>query len=118
AVEKGELLYTIDDSELLQQLNAAKADVAAAETELAYAESDVRRYQPLAEMNAVSQRDLDSAVATRDAAKSQLEAAHAVLELAQINLSYAEIKSPISGLIGLTKAKVGDYVGQSPNPVV
>jgi membrane fusion protein (multidrug efflux system) len=69
-------------------------------------------------MNAVSQRDLDSAVARQQAAVAQVEAAEAILRLAEINLSYAEIKSPMDGLIGLTKAKVGDYVGQSPNPVV
>jgi membrane fusion protein (multidrug efflux system) len=118
SVKKGDLLYSIDKSELLQQLNAAQADLASAKTELAYADSDVRRYRPLAEMNAVSERDLDSAVARQEAAAAGVEAAEAVLRLAQINLSYTEIRAPIDGLIGLTKAKVGDYVGQNPNPVV
>jgi membrane fusion protein (multidrug efflux system) len=117
-VEKGQLLYTIDKSELLQDVAASKARLAAARTELAYAETDVSRYQPLAEINAVSRRDLDSAVARRDAAASQVEAAEALLKLAEINLSYADVKSPVTGIVGLSKAKVGDYVGQSPNPVV
>jgi membrane fusion protein (multidrug efflux system) len=117
-VRKGQLLYTIDKSELLQEVAAARASLAAARTELAYAQTDERRYRPLAEMNAVSQRDLDSAVARREAAEAQVEAAEALLQLAQINLSYTEIKAPMDGVIGLTKAKVGDYVGQSPNPVV
>ena len=117
-VRKGQLLYSIDQSELLQELTASQAGLAAARTNLAYAESDVARYRPLAEMNAVSERDLDSAVARHDAAVAQVEAAEAILRLGEINLSYAEIKAPIGGLIGLSKAKVGDYVGQSPNPVV
>jgi len=117
-VEKGQLLYSIDQSELLQEMNAARADLAAARTALAYAESDVARYRPLAEMNAVSERDLDSAVALEEASVAQVEAAEAILQLAEINLSYSRIKAPINGLIGLSKAKVGDYVGQSPNPVV
>jgi len=117
-VEKGQLLYSIDQSELLQELTASQAGLAAAKTNLAYAESDVARYRPLAEMNAVSQRDLDSAVALFEAAQAQVEAAEAMLRLSEINLSYAEIKAPIDGLIGLSQAKVGDYVGQSPNPVV
>ena len=117
-VQKGQLLYSIDQSELLQELTASQASLAAARTAEAYAKSDVARYRPLAEMNAVSERDLDSAVAQYEAAQSQVEAAEAILRLAEINLSYAEIKAPISGLIGLSKAKVGDYVGQSPNPVV
>ena len=117
-VKKGQLLYSIDKSELLQEQTAAQAGLAAAKTELAYAESDVARYAPLAEINAVSQRDLDSAVARQQAAVAQVEAAEAILRLAEINLSYAEIKAPMNGLIGLSKAKIGDYVGQSPNPVV
>jgi membrane fusion protein (multidrug efflux system) len=117
-VKKGQLLYTIDQSELLQEVATAEANLAAAQTQLAYAQSDERRYRPLAEMNAVSQRDLDSAVASREAAESQVEAAKALLNLTRINLSYSEIKAPMDGVIGLTKAKVGDYVGQSPNPVV
>ncbi len=117
-VEKGQLLYSIDQSELLQEVNTARAGLAAARTELAYAESDVSRYRPLAEMNAVSRRDLDSAVAREQAAAAQVEAAEAILQLAEINLSYSRIKAPIEGVIGLSKAKVGDYVGQSPNPVV
>ena len=117
-IEKGQLLYSIDQSELLQEVNAARAGLAAARTELAYAESDVARYRPLAEMNAVSRRDLDSAVASEQAAAAQVEAAEAILKLSEINLSYSRIKAPIDGLIGLSQAKVGDYVGQSPNPVV
>jgi membrane fusion protein (multidrug efflux system) len=117
-VKKGQLLYSIDKSELLQELTAAQAQLAAAQTQLAYAESDVARYRPLAEMNAVSQRDLDSAVARHEAAIAQVDAAEAGLRLAEIDLSYSEITAPIAGLIGLSQAKVGDYVGQSPNPVV
>jgi membrane fusion protein (multidrug efflux system) len=117
-VEKDQLLYSIDQSELLQEVTASEATLAAARTALAYAESDVARYRPLAEINAVSVRDLDSAVAQEEAAAAQVEAAQALLRLSQINLSYSEIRAPMTGLIGLSKAKVGDYVGQSPNPVV
>jgi len=117
-VKKGQLLYSIDQSELLQQVNSARAGLAEAHTEFAYASTDVDRYRPLAEINAVSRRDLDSAVARQEAAASQVEAAEAILKLAEINLSYSRIRAPIDGLIGLSQAKVGDYVGQSPNPVV
>jgi membrane fusion protein (multidrug efflux system) len=118
AVKKGQLLYSIDQSELLEEVTAARARLAAAQTDLAYAKSDVDRYRPLAEINAVSRRDLDSAVARHDAAVAEVEAAEALLRLHEINLSYSRIRAPISGVIGLSQAKVGDYVGQSPNPVV
>ena len=117
-VKKGQLLYSIDPSELMQEVTAANASLAAAKTELAYAETDVARYRPLAEINAVSQRDLDSTVARFEASEAQVEAAEAILRLSEINLSYSKIKSPMDGMIGLSMAKVGDYVGQNPNPVV
>ena len=48
----------------------------------------------------------------------QLNAADANLRAARIQLSYTQIHSPISGIIGRTKAKVGDFVGREPNPVI
>jgi len=117
-VKKGQLLYTIDQSELLQQVTAAEANLAAAQTRRANAESDVRRYRPLAEMKAVSVRDLESAEAKFEAATAEVEAAQAQLELARINLSYSEVRSPMDGLIGITQAKVGDYVGTFGNSVL
>jgi len=47
-----------------------------------------------------------------------VEAAEANLKASQINLGYTKIYSPIKGIIGKTKAKVGDFVGQQPNPVI
>src|SRR5206468_6379149 len=96
----------------------AQGDVASAKTRLVKAESDVRRYRPLAEMKAVSERDLDAAVADEGAARVQVEAAEASLAAARITLGYTRISAPLDGLIGMTKAQIGDYVGQFPNPLV
>ena len=115
-VTRGQLLYTIDPSELKQAVAAAEAGLAQARTLLANAAADVGRYRPLAAMNAISVRDLENAVAKEEAAEAQVNAAEANLRLANINLSYAEVRSPMDGLIGLTRAKVGDFVGQPPNP--
>ena len=82
------------------------------------AESDLNRIAPLAEMNAVSQQDLDAAQAQFEAAKGGLQAAEARLQQARIELSYCRINAPIDGVIGISAAKVGEYVGKSPNPVV
>ncbi len=117
-VSKGQLLYTIDPAPFKAKVAAQMSNVAEARTMLAKAESDLNRIKPLAESNAVSQSDLDAATAQYDAAKASLEAAKANLESAQIELSYTQIKSPINGIIGKTQAKVGDFVGRSPNPVV
>ncbi|HET8946313.1 MAG TPA: efflux RND transporter periplasmic adaptor subunit [Candidatus Polarisedimenticolia bacterium] len=117
-VRKGDLLYTIDPSEQQAQVARAEGDLASAKTRLVKAQSDVKRYRPLAEMHAVSQADLDAAVAEEGAAKGQVDAADASLRYSKINLGYTRIASPIDGLIGMTQAKVGDYVGQVPNPIV
>ena len=117
-VEKGKLLYRIE-SQLYEQDVAAKLSaLAQAKTILANAENELKRYKPLAEVNAVSQSDLDAAQTTYDAAVAGVEAAEANLKASQINLGYTKIYSPITGIIGKTKAKVGDFVGQQPNPVI
>jgi membrane fusion protein (multidrug efflux system) len=117
-VEKGKLLYTLESQPFEEAVANRMSQVAEANTMLAKATSDLRRYKPLAELNAVSQSDLDSAVAQFEAAEASLEAAQANLRAARIQLGYTKIYSPINGIIGKTKAKVGDFVGREPNPVI
>ena len=131
-VRKNQLLYTIDPAqqkakvaEAMSGVAEAMSRIAEAETMFAKAESDLNRYRPLAAKNAVAQSDLDAAEAQFGAAEAQigaakasLEAANASLDFANIQLGYTKIYAPISGIIGKTEAKVGDYVGKEPNPVV
>jgi membrane fusion protein (multidrug efflux system) len=69
-------------------------------------------------MDAVSKQDLDGAIAQFEAAEGAMQAAIAQVDQAEIQLGYTRIKAPVAGLIGITQAKVGEYVGRSPNPVV
>ena len=117
-VQKDKLLYSIESQQYEAESAAKQSEVAVARTNLAYAESDLNRIRPLAEQNAVSQSDLDGAIAKYNAAKASLRAAQANLRASNILLDYTRVKSPLTGIIGKTKAKVGDYVGQSPNPVI
>ena len=117
-VEKGDLLYTIDPQPFQAKLVEAQSQLAAAQTMLAKSVADLGRIKPLAEMNAVSAQDLDSAVAQEAAARASVEAAKAGVDLAEIELGYCRMYAPIDGLIGLTKAKPGEFVGREPNPVV
>jgi membrane fusion protein (multidrug efflux system) len=117
-VNKGDLLYTIDAQPFQARLVEAQSQLAAARTQLAKAASDLARIRPLAEMRAVSEQDLDGAVAQEAAARAGVQAAEAAVELAGIELSYTRIEAPIDGLIGLTKARPGEFVGREPNPVV
>jgi membrane fusion protein, multidrug efflux system len=117
-VLKGQLLYTIDPRPLEAKVNAKKSEVAEAETMVTKALNDLNRYKPLAEINAVSKSELDAAQAQYDVSLSALEAAKANLESTRIELGYTRIMSPISGIIGISQAKTGDFVGRDPNPVI
>ncbi|PLX08388.1 MAG: efflux RND transporter periplasmic adaptor subunit [Marinilabiliales bacterium] len=117
-VTKNQLLYTIDPQPYKAKVAVQQSQLAEAKTAMIKAKSDLDRIEPLAEINAVSKSDLDAAVAQYNAAKASVDAARSSLELAKIDLSYCRVLSPIDGLIGKTKAKVGEFVGQNPNPVI
>ncbi|MCZ6714721.1 MAG: efflux RND transporter periplasmic adaptor subunit [Deltaproteobacteria bacterium] len=118
AVKQGQLLYTIDPQPFKAKVVEAQGHLAEARTGLAKSRADLNRIRPLAEMNAVSQQDLDAAVAQYEAAIGATQAAGARLEQAEIELGYTRIHAPIDGRIGLSEAKVGEFVGRAPNPVV
>jgi len=117
-VKKGQLLYTIDPQPFQEKVAQQASYLAQAETALAKAESDLRRIRPLADRQAVSQSDLDAAVASYEAAQSEVEAAQAALRYTKIELGYTNIYAPISGVIGISEAEVSDLVGQIPNSIV
>ena len=117
-VTKGQLLYSIDPLPFQAKVNTQKSKLAEAKTKLVKAKNDLDRYKPLAEKNAVSQSDLDAKQAQYDAAVSSVNAAKSNLRSAEIELGYCKIYSPINGTIGKTLARVGDFVGREPNPVI
>ncbi|MGB5328810.1 MAG: efflux RND transporter periplasmic adaptor subunit [Gammaproteobacteria bacterium] len=117
-VKKGDLLYTLESQPFEEKVATRMSSVAEVKTNLAKNKGDLDRYVPLAKINAVSKSDLDAAQAAYDASLSSLEAARANLRAAEIELSYTKIYSPIDGIIGKTEAKVGDFVGKEPSPVI
>ncbi len=117
-VKKGQLLYTIDSQPFQADVASQQSKVAEAQSMLANAEKELNRYTPLAKKNAVSQSDLDAVQATYEAAVASVDAAKANRKISQINLGYTQMKSPIKGIIGKTEAKIGEFVGREPNPVI
>ena len=117
-VKKGELLYILESQQFEADVAAKMSGVAGAKTVLTEAETYMNRIKPLAKEKAVSQSDLDSAVAQYEVGISSVKAAQANLKAAKIQLGYTKIYSPISGIIGKTKAKVGDFVGRQPSPII
>jgi membrane fusion protein (multidrug efflux system) len=112
-VQKGQLLYVIQDDELRDREQAAKANLAEANILLVRDKADLDRVKPLAEMNALSKRDLDAAQAKYDAQLQAIAAAQAALNNARTQLSYSRLTSPITGVIGVSKVQVGDFVRKS-----
>jgi membrane fusion protein, multidrug efflux system len=117
-VAKGQLLYTIDPLPFQAKVDQAAASLAESQAKLAKAKSDLDMIEPLAKINAVSQRELVAAKATYDASKAMVKASEASLENAKIELGYCRITAPIAGLIGISKVRVGDYVRPGPTSVL
>jgi len=109
-VSKGQLLYTIDPLPYQAKLNQAAGSLAEAQATMARAKSDLDMIEPLAKINAVSQRELVAAKANYESAKAKIQAAEASVENAKIELGYCRITAPISGLVGISKVRAGDYV--------
>jgi membrane fusion protein (multidrug efflux system) len=112
AVKKGQLLYVIDDQPIRTKVDAAEARVAEANTMLVKNKSELDRVEPLTKMNALSQRDLDAARANYEASKNQVNIARASLANARLELGYTRVTAPVSGIIGISSALVGDFVNQ------
>jgi membrane fusion protein (multidrug efflux system) len=117
-VQAGDLLFTIDPQEYEAEVAQARARLAEAEAGLARADGDVARLGPLAARNAVSQQDLDYAVAEQQAAKGRVAAEQAVLNSARLNLGYTRVTSPITGTAGVANVDVGSLVVPSPDPTL
>ncbi|MGB0403877.1 MAG: efflux RND transporter periplasmic adaptor subunit [Salibacteraceae bacterium] len=117
-VKKDQLLYSIDPQPLEADLAAQTSKLAEAKTEMIRTENELIRYEELIKTKAVSQSDYDAAKAEAEAAKAGVDAAQANVRSAEINLGYCKMYSPIDGIIGQTMAKVGEFVGRDPNPVI
>ena len=114
-VTKGTTLFTIDPSDLKNALDNAKAAYDLAQANHANAKSVLERVKPLAEANAASRQELDTATANERNAAAAVAGAKAALEQAKLNLSYTTITAPISGFVDKRKVDVGTYVAAGAN---
>ena len=109
-VKRGQVMFLIDPRQFQAAAGEAKAAVARNQAALDKALLDVSRYTPLAQQKAISQQELDNALAARDQAQASLDAARAAYEKAQLNLEWTRVVSPIDGIAGMAKVQVGDLV--------
>jgi RND family efflux transporter MFP subunit len=112
-VEKGDLLFTIEKTQYGALRDAAEASLRSAEADLLRAETELTRMQKASENQAVSEVDVDRAVADRDMAIATVNLAKANLAEAELNYSYTDVVSPIDGAVSRHLVDAGNLVGQS-----
>ncbi|HET9701212.1 MAG TPA: efflux RND transporter periplasmic adaptor subunit [Burkholderiales bacterium] len=109
-VREGQVMFEMDKKPFIAQLESAKGELQAQQARLWTAEANLKRIKPLAEQNAVSQSDLDKATGEQRAAEAAVFAARANVEQAELNLSYATIRAPVTGLSGQSNQRQGAYL--------
>lgn len=112
-VKKDDLLFQIDPRPFQAALAKAQAQLAGEQAVLWQAQRAVKRFTPLYEQKAASQRDLDNALASQMSADAQVLAAQAQVADAEINLGFTTIRSPVSGLSSQAKYRVGSLISPS-----
>lgn len=114
-VSAGDTLFVIDPSDLTNAKNSAEASLKQAEAAFENAKATLARVKPLYEANAASRQEYDNAVASERSTAASLSAAKAALSQANLNLSYAYIKTPIGGFADKSKADVGTFIQAGAN---
>jgi membrane fusion protein (multidrug efflux system) len=117
-VQKGQVLFTIEKAEYINNLEYAKADLANKEATWEYTQLNVARLKPLVAANAISQNDYDVAVTEEKQAKAAVASAKADLQQAELNLSYTTMTSPITGYIGAAQVRPGNLVGRGESTLL
>lgn len=111
-VREGDVLFVIDPAQLQAALGTAQASLAQAQANHANAKTAADRARQLAPTQFISQSDIDNALAAERSAAAAVQAGRAAVDAARINLGYATVRAPISGIAGKQQVTEGALVGQ------
>jgi membrane fusion protein (multidrug efflux system) len=111
-VQKGQLLFRLNDAEFKLQLAEANAALTSAEADLKSAEVETDRVKRLVDKKILSQSELELANARLAAARAKVQEAEAGREKAALHLSYANIRAPFSGVIDRIPHKIGSLMSE------
>lgn len=109
-VEKGQQLFLIDPRVFKAAQDAARARLREAEAAALLARTEHERAELLYARKVVARERLDSAIASRNASKAQVDAARAALDAAQLDLGFTRVTAPIGGRVGHIQVTEGNYV--------
>lgn len=107
-VKRGQLLLSIDPTEIQAQLAEAEARVTQSQARLAEAQTDLQRYQSLYDQKMVSVDRFRKAELALNLAKGEERAAQAALNRVKVQMQYANIHSPVSGVVVARHKQTGD----------
>ncbi len=113
-VRKGDVLFQIDPRPFQAELDRAMAAQEQAQTGAELARADLARGDKLLASRAISQEEYDQRVAASRNAGAQVKSAAAAVQVAQLNLDYTRIRSPINGRIGRAEVTQGNLVSGGP----
>ena len=114
-VKKGQVIAELDKTNLLSELNTAKANLASAQSSLNYQAANMERYKTLYKKGLVSADEYENALLTYRQAKEQVASSRENVQRAQTNLGYATITSPIDGTVISKSVEEGQTVAASFN---
>lgn len=117
-VNKGDVLFQMDRKPFEAALAAARAEMQAQQARLETASANLKRVGPLAAEDALSQKDLDDAKGSKDAAVAAVEGARSRVQQAEINLSYTSLLSPVTGVTSFARKQPGSFIAPGPDSLL
>ena len=114
-VKKGQVIAELDKTNLISELNTAKANLASTESNLSYQSANMKRYLTLYKKGLVSADEYENALLAYRQAKEQVASSRENVQKAQTNLWYATKTSPIDGTVISKSVEEGQTVAASFN---
>jgi len=119
SVQAGQLLFEIDPSVFQANVAQAEANLARDQAQLTFLKQTADRYRGLAKLEYVTRQQYDEAEASAKEQEAVVAADQAGLQQQKIQLSYTQIRAPISGKAGVINVHVGDLItANSATPLV
>jgi len=109
-VKNGDLLATIDDRSIRAALEQAKAQLSQSQAQLDVAEVDLKRYKLLTVDNSISKQQYDQQQALVNQLKATVLGNQASINASQVQLSYTQIHSPVTGRVGIRNVDEGNFL--------